>query len=81
MSVPSPRQCKAARALLGWTQRQLAAAAGVAAPTVATFESGSSVPMPQNLQAIRRALEEGGIEFIPINGGGPGVRLKDPPSD
>jgi len=61
----SPPQCKAARALLGWTQRQLAKAAGVAPPTVATFESGVSQPMPQNLQAIRRALEEAGIDFIP----------------
>ena len=30
-----------------------------------------------NLEAIRRALEAAGIEFIAQNGGGPGVRLKD----
>jgi len=30
-----------------------------------------------NEQAIRRALEEAGVEFIEPNGGGPGVRLRE----
>ena len=28
--------------------------------------------------AVRRALEEAGVEFIDENGGGPGVRLREP---
>ena len=31
---------------------------------------------PDLVAAIRRALEKAGVEFIPQNGGGPGVRLK-----
>ena len=31
-----------------------------------------------NADAIQRALEDGGIEFIPENGGGVGVRLQKP---
>ncbi len=30
-----------------------------------------------NSDAIRRALETAGVEFIAENGGGPGVRLKE----
>ena len=30
-----------------------------------------------NADAIRRALENAGIEFIPENGGGAGVRLRE----
>jgi len=33
-----------------------------------------------NELAIRRALENAGVEFIDENGGGPGVRLRKPPS-
>ena len=32
----------------------------------------------QAVQAIRAALEAAGVEFIAQNGGGPGVRLKQP---
>jgi hypothetical protein len=34
-----------------------------------------------NDQAIRRALEQAGIEFIDAEGGGPGVRLRTPPAE
>ena len=30
------------------------------------------------MQAVVRALEDAGIVFIPANGGGQGVRLKEP---
>ena len=32
--------------------------------------------MPRTVDAIRRALESAGVEFIPENGGGAGVRLR-----
>ncbi len=57
------------------TQQQLAEAARVGLSTVKAFEVGRSVPVTNNLSAIRAALEAG--EFIPKNGGGAGVRMRD----
>ena len=68
-------QCKAARALIGWSQGNLAKAASVAKPTVADFERGARIPHGNNLAAIRSALESAGVKFIAGNGDGPGVRL------
>ncbi len=62
--------------MLGWNQGDLGEAANVSRQTILDFERGARTPYPNNLLAIRRALEEAGIEFIPENGGGPGVRLK-----
>jgi hypothetical protein len=36
--------------------------------------------IPANLAALVSTLETAGIEFIPSNGGGPGVRLRHPPT-
>ena len=69
-------QCRGARAMLGWSQTALADAARVARQTVVDFERGARTPYPNNLAAIRTALETAGVEFIQENGGGPGVRLK-----
>ena len=69
-------QCKAARALLGISQAQLAEAAGVATPTIADFERGARTPYQRTLQDIRDTLEAAGIEVIDENGGGVGVRLR-----
>jgi hypothetical protein len=45
--------------------------------TVRDFEKGRRVPLDDNLAAIRRALEEAGVEFITAkNGKGVGVRLR-----
>ena len=71
-------QCRAARALLNWTQDQLAQSAAVSKKTLADFESGKRTPYARTLADIRRTLEDGGIEFIPQNGGGVGVRKKEP---
>ena len=69
---------RAARGLLDWTQDQLAKTAGVGITTVRTFEKGASAPVAQNLAAMRRALEAAGVVFISENGGGAGVRMKEP---
>lgn len=61
--------------MLGISQRQLAEVARVSRPTIVDFEREARVPHPNNLEAIRSALEAAGVEFIPENGGGPGVRL------
>jgi hypothetical protein len=48
----------------------------VARQTVVDFERGARTPHPNNLSAIRAALEAAGVEFIDENGGGAGVRLR-----
>lgn len=74
----SKEQSRAARALLDWSQTQLASAANLGESTVRDFEKGRRVPSINNLAAIRAALEAAGVEFIPENGGGAGVRLRKP---
>ena len=69
-----PAQCRAARALLDWSQTVLAQKAAVAKQTVADFERGARTPYPRTLADIRRALEAEGIEFS--NGNAPGVRVR-----
>lgn len=70
-------QCRGARALLEWTQDRLAEAAGVAKKTLADFEAGKRTPYDRTLADIRRALEAAGIQFIPENGGGAGIRFRN----
>ncbi|MBN9031642.1 MAG: transcriptional regulator [Rhizobiales bacterium 63-7] len=73
-----PEQCRAARAILGLSQDQLAEASKVAKATIANFELGKRMPYERTLQDIREALEAAGAVFLE-NGvhreGGPGVRL------
>jgi transcriptional regulator with XRE-family HTH domain len=69
------RQSRAARSLLGWTQQELADTAGVALATIQFFETNKREPIPNNLTAIRRALEDAGITFE-SDGRSVGVKLK-----
>lgn len=62
--------------MLRLTRDDLAAASKVAVATIADFETGRRQPHPRTLDAIRTALEAAGVEFIPENGGGAGVRLR-----
>jgi transcriptional regulator with XRE-family HTH domain len=70
-----PVQCKMARVALGWGVRDLAEAAQTSPDTVARLERGESLK-PRTVGALRAALEAAGVEFIPENGGGAGVRLR-----
>jgi transcriptional regulator with XRE-family HTH domain len=67
------------RALLGWSQAQLAEAAGRSLPTIKRLEredgEGPNVSDEVRL-AVQSALEKAGVEFIPENGGGAGVRRR-----
>ena len=69
-------QCRAARALLGISQDDLALRAKVAKRTIASFEGGNHQLAPRTLDAIRAALEAAGVVFLPENGNGPGVALR-----
>lgn len=78
-------QLKAARALLGIDQRQLAAMAGVSLPTIQRMEAsdGTVRGVIGTLTRVIEALEAAGVELIgngqPSVGQGRGVRLKAPP--
>ncbi|BDG74257.1 helix-turn-helix domain-containing protein [Roseomonas fluvialis] len=72
----SPAQCRAARALLAWTQDDLAERAQVSRGTIRGFETGQHALQRATAAAIRRALEAGGVALVEADGGGgPGVRF------
>jgi transcriptional regulator with XRE-family HTH domain len=73
----TPKQCKAARELIGWTQGRLANAAGVSRATIHKGEEDGSRLSDWAQRAIRAAIESAGVQFIAASGGG-GVRLKEP---
>lgn len=65
LALPAPEHVRAARALLAWSQADLARAANVAVSTVADFERGHRVPVTNNAQAMKEALENEGVKFLP----------------
>ncbi|MGE4063619.1 MAG: helix-turn-helix domain-containing protein [Rhodospirillaceae bacterium] len=71
-------QIRAARALLRIDQPELERLAGVSLPTIKRLElmEGACAGRASTIAAIRSALEKKGVEFIPQNGGGAGVRLR-----
>lgn len=78
--ILTAEQLRAARALLRLEQRQLAEQAGVSLPTLKRLEGGSG-PLKatyENVARLADTLEAAGVEFIPENGGGVGVRLAKP---
>lgn len=77
-------QLRAARALLGLDQKQLAERAGVSLPTIQRMEAsdGNVRGVVDTLTKVVEALERAGVELIADNatstGRGRGVRLKSP---
>ena len=69
-------QIRAARALVRWSVEELAKRANVGVMTIRRAEAVDDYPsmLPNNANAIRKALESAGVEFIAENGGGPGIR-------
>ncbi|WP_043646041.1 helix-turn-helix transcriptional regulator [Caenispirillum salinarum] len=75
--ILTPSQSRAARALLGWSQQQLAEKAEVAKQTLADFERGARTPYDRTLRDIRSTLEDAGVLLLDSeNGLGVGARLK-----
>jgi ribosome-binding protein aMBF1 (putative translation factor) len=71
-------QIRAARAVLGWSAEDLARESSVSLRTIRRAELSDvhTNMTAANEQAVRRALEAAGVEFLDENGGGPGVRLR-----
>jgi predicted transcriptional regulator len=72
------RQIRAARALLGWSQQQLADRAIVSLNALARLEKGVVDSRISTVLAIQKALAKAGVEFLSADQKGEGVRLKSP---
>lgn len=73
--MTSSEQLRAARAILGLSQGDLARMTGKTDKTIRRAETDVGLVATDTVSAIRQALEAAGVEFIPENGGGAGVRL------
>lgn len=78
VAMLTPRQIRAARALLGWSQQQLADKAIVSLNAVTRLEKGKVDTRLSTLSAIEKALIKAGVEFLPADLKGEGVRLRSP---
>ncbi len=74
----TPEQIHAARALLKWRASDLAKHAELSLASIQRMEQdqGTDRASAKNVEAVRKTLDEAGVEFIPENGAGVGVRLK-----
>jgi transcriptional regulator with XRE-family HTH domain len=74
----TPRQIRAARGLLNWSQQELADSAIISLNALARLERGAVDPRTSTLSAVEKALTDAGIEFLPEGEKGEGVRLALP---
>jgi transcriptional regulator with XRE-family HTH domain len=75
--VVTNEQLRAARALLGWSQTELALKAGLSVPTIKRLEGAFGPHVSDEARArVQKAMETAGVEFIEENGGGTGVRFR-----
>ncbi|MEI4473345.1 helix-turn-helix domain-containing protein [Frigidibacter sp. MR17.24] len=74
----TPEQVRMARAALGLGVRELGEQAGVSFTTISRFETGKSGLHLSTAEAIRKALEDKGIQFLDRGqvAGGAGVALR-----
>jgi predicted transcriptional regulator len=77
----SVEQVRAARALLGWSQKDHAEKSGVSLPTIKRLEGagGELGGLKSTSEKLLHALADAGAIFIEENGEGPGVRLRKRP--
>ena len=71
-------QIRAARALLDWTRSELSERSGVGISALMRFESAVGVPSGniKTIDAVKKALEEAGVEFTGTPDSQAGVRWK-----
>jgi transcriptional regulator with XRE-family HTH domain len=74
-------QIRAGRALLKWSGADLAEKSGVAFSTIMRMETADGVPngTMKTIEAIKKAFEDAGIEFIGSPNSGAGVRWRIKP--
>ncbi|MBK3400058.1 helix-turn-helix domain-containing protein [Methylobacterium sp. IF7SW-B2] len=72
-------QIRMARGLLRWSVKDLAEHSGVSTATIKRMEDVDGVPksIADNLSKIQTVLEKNGIQLIPENGGGAGIRFRN----
>jgi transcriptional regulator with XRE-family HTH domain len=72
-------QIRAARALIGWKQAELAVASGISEISIKNIERGASDPRSSTLAAIQSAFQKAGVVFLEpgdARNGGRGVRME-----
>lgn len=76
--IVTGEQLRGARAMARIEQAELAQKAGVSVDTIKRLERtvGQISANVNTMASVVRTLEAAGVEFIPENGGGPGVRLR-----
>ena len=77
----TPAQCRAARAMINWTQPKLATEAGFGLSTIVDYEKERRTVSSTAIMRMQDALETAGVVFIAENGGGAGVRLRKKQND
>lgn len=78
VAMITARQIRAARALLGWSQQDLADKAVVSLNAITRLEKEQVDPRMSTVTAVQRALSKAGVEFIAADTKGEGVRLVAP---
>lgn len=71
-------QIRMARGYMRWSVQELGIRSAISPATIKRMELVDGVPssLGDTLLKVQRAFEEAGVEFIPENGGGTGVRLR-----
>lgn len=73
----TPKQCKAARAFLGWSQQDLADRVRVVQKTITDFERGVRTPQRRIAEDIKTIFQEAGMKFENDNEGQGAKLLKE----
>jgi len=66
--MPTVEQIRAARALIGWSQRELANNSSLSQTGIARIENGTNQPNASTLEKIIKAFDKNGVEFIDTTG-------------
>lgn len=75
----TPAQIRAARALIGWKQSDLASASGVSEISIKNIERGATDARTSTMAALQSAFRKAGVVFLDpgdTRDGGPGVRME-----